>query len=196
MNIDKSPMHFSNSPSELHVGREQSTSLKTSIMDQRSGNDMPLAREQGRVDFNVDNNTTASMSCSSGNETPLLDADNTDSVEDILMPSGMEKTVDFGQFFKEGYCNKPDIREPHQTIEVENNQEEGSSSNSNDKEKTEDDEWIGGVFEFSEEGNHRLNYKMSHFSFIVLFFGIMQFFFNCRLIAFCALNCTNCVLPS
>ncbi|XP_022851064.1 autophagy-related protein 18g [Olea europaea var. sylvestris] len=152
MNIDKSPMHFSNSPSELHVGREQSTSLKTSIMDQRSGNDMPLAREQGRVDFNVDNNTTASMSCSSGNETPLLDADNTDSVEDILMPSGMEKTVDFGQFFKEGYCNKPDIREPHQTIDVENNQEEGSSSNSNDKEKTEDDEWIGGVFEFSEEG--------------------------------------------
>ncbi|CAA2987688.1 Hypothetical predicted protein [Olea europaea subsp. europaea] len=64
----------------------------------------------------------------------------------------MEKTVDFGQFFKEGYCNKPDIRKPHQTIEVENNQEEGSSSNSNDKEKTEDDEWIGGVFEFSEEG--------------------------------------------
>ncbi|KAL2510619.1 Autophagy-related protein 18g [Abeliophyllum distichum] len=153
MNIDKSPVHISHSPSDLNDEREQSTNLKTSIMDQRSGTAIPLTPEQlHRVDFPVDNNTTTSMLCSSGNETPLLNADNTNSVADILMPSGKEKTVDFEQFFKEGYCNKPNICDPHQSIEVENNQEEGTRNNSNEKEKPEEDEWIGGVFEFSEEG--------------------------------------------
>lgn len=116
MNIDKSQIHISHSMREFNEEREQTINPKTSIMDQRYRTFMLLTPEHcRRVDFHVDNNTTTSISCSSRNQTSLLKADKS---------SGTKKTVDFEQFFQE----------------VENNQEGSTRSNSNEKEKPEDDE--------------------------------------------------------
>ncbi|PIN13415.1 WD40 repeat protein [Handroanthus impetiginosus] len=64
---------------------------------------------------------------------------------------GTEKTVDFGLFFKEGYCNKPEINDHHKSTEVATD-EVDSGGNNTHEEKPNEEGWIGGVFEFSEEG--------------------------------------------
>ncbi|KAG8370690.1 hypothetical protein BUALT_Bualt13G0009500 [Buddleja alternifolia] len=63
---------------------------------------------------------------------------------------GTEKTVDFGLFFKEGYCNKPEIHEPRKSTEgVTCEVDTGGSTH---EEKPDEEGWIGGMFDFSEEG--------------------------------------------
>ncbi|PIN13414.1 WD40 repeat protein [Handroanthus impetiginosus] len=64
---------------------------------------------------------------------------------------GTEKAVDFGLFFKEGYCNKPEIDDHHKSTEVATD-EVHSGGNNTHEEKPDEEGWVGGVFEFSEEG--------------------------------------------
>ncbi|KZV30857.1 autophagy-related protein 18g [Dorcoceras hygrometricum] len=140
MNIDRSPINISRSANTLDMEREEMTSIKASLMDPRS--------VHNSADFVV-GNTSLSGSSSSANEYSSSDV-SSDSAAEILMPSGTEKEVDFGQFFKEGYCDMPNLHDRgHSTevsaIEVEtcsNAQIEGSSL---------EEGWIGDMFEL--EGN-------------------------------------------
>lgn len=61
----------------------------------------------------------------------------------FLLPSGTEKTVDFGLFFKEEYCDKSS------TEVVTDDVDTGSNTH---EEKPDEEGWIGGMFDFSEEG--------------------------------------------
>ncbi|KAI3449575.1 hypothetical protein Pfo_006240 [Paulownia fortunei] len=130
--------------SDLNTEREESTSLKVSLMDQRSRPIiMPFpSKNTCSVNFVVDN-AAISRSSSLGNEIPSLNVDNTDSAADILMPSRTEETVDFAQLFKEGYCNKPEFHDRHRSTE--------GYCDTHEEEKPEEEGWIGGMFDFSEE---------------------------------------------
>ncbi|KAI3473688.1 hypothetical protein Pfo_030925 [Paulownia fortunei] len=63
---------------------------------------------------------------------------------------GAEKTVDFGLFFKEGYCNKPEFHDRHRSTEVVT--DEVDTGGNTPEEKPDEEGWIGGMFDFSEEG--------------------------------------------
>ncbi|EYU38123.1 hypothetical protein MIMGU_mgv1a024731mg, partial [Erythranthe guttata] len=56
---------------------------------------------------------------------------------------GTEKTVDFGLFFKEEYCNKSSTEVVTDEVETGSNTHE---------EKPDEEGWLGGIFDFSEEG--------------------------------------------
>lgn len=66
------------------------------------------------------------------------------------MPSGTEKTVDLGLFFKEGYCFTPESDDDRKSTEVATD-EKGADGNTRE-EKRDEEGWAGGVFHFSEEG--------------------------------------------
>ncbi|KAK6164734.1 hypothetical protein DH2020_001598 [Rehmannia glutinosa] len=142
MSIDRSPVLLvSHAANDLNAGRDESTNLKVSLMDQRSKPIiMPLPSKNNNY---VVDNATISRSSSSGNEIPSLNVDSADSA----VPSKTEKTVDFAQLFKEGYCNKPEYPE------VATDEMDTGGNNSHEEEKPEEEEgWIGGMFDFSEEG--------------------------------------------
>ncbi|KAL0435801.1 UNVERIFIED_CONTAM: Autophagy-related protein 18g [Sesamum radiatum] len=140
MSIDRSPILVSHAASDLNRERDESGSFKVSLMDQRYRPIIPIPSVNSHVNFLVDH-ATISRSSSLGNEIPLLNVDNTDSAVDV-MPSRAEETVGFAHLFKEEYCNKPEV----------GTDEMGNSGNSHEEEKPEDEGWIGGMFDFSEEG--------------------------------------------
>ncbi|KAL6564280.1 hypothetical protein OROMI_015730 [Orobanche minor] len=146
MNIDRSPVRISHTASDTNRGTDDSTSLKISLADQRSRpiiTSLP-SKNTRNVDFAVHN------SASSGSSLPEheINDDHADSAADVLMPSETdEKTMDFAQLCKEGYCdNKPEF--------VTDEMDDSGGNNSHDEERHEDGEegWIGGMFDFSEEG--------------------------------------------
>ncbi|XP_073149065.1 autophagy-related protein 18g-like isoform X2 [Henckelia pumila] len=66
---------------------------------------------------------------------------------------GMEKTEDFGHFFKEGYCNKPELGDYHDSTEVATEEvDDTGASNTHDEVEKPEEGWIGGMFDFSEDG--------------------------------------------
>ncbi|XP_073314957.1 autophagy-related protein 18g-like [Primulina huaijiensis] len=68
---------------------------------------------------------------------------------------GMEKTVDFGHFFKEGYCSKPELGDYHDSTEAATEEvDDTGASNTHDEEEKSEEGWIGGMFDFSEDGDH------------------------------------------
>ncbi|KAK4418216.1 Autophagy-related protein 18g [Sesamum alatum] len=142
MSIDRSPILVSShAASDLNTERDESGSFKVSLVDQRYRPIIPIPSANSHVvNFLVDH-ATISRSSSLGNEIPLLNVDNTDSAVDV-MPSRTEETVGFEHLFKEEYCNNPEV----------GTDEMGNSGNSHEEEKPEDEGWIGGMFDFSEEG--------------------------------------------
>lgn len=153
MSIDRSPILVSRAGSDLNTEKDECTTLKVSLMDQRSRPIIPIPSANSRsVNFLVDN-ATISRSSSLGNEIPLLNVDNIDSAVDA-MPSRTEETIGFGHLFKEGYCNKPEVG----TDEMDN------GGNSHEEEKPEDEGWIGGMFDFSEEGRTQVKMRSSSLS--------------------------------
>jgi len=90
---------------------------------------------------------------------PLLNADHFDSVVDIVEvevpPSSEKNPVDFGEFFQEGYCK---VSEPDGcrklTEDVSDDVDNGDSHCEREKSESdgEEDEMLGGMFDFSEEG--------------------------------------------
>ncbi|XP_047941742.1 autophagy-related protein 18g-like isoform X1 [Salvia hispanica] len=99
-------------------------------------------------------NAAISRSSSLGNEMQSLHIDNPNSEADILIPSRIESTVDFGPLFKEGYYNKPELLDRCQSTEVITH--EAKAGDDTPEEKLEDEEgpreegWISGMFDFSE----------------------------------------------
>ncbi|XP_073283825.1 autophagy-related protein 18g-like isoform X1 [Primulina huaijiensis] len=66
---------------------------------------------------------------------------------------GMEKAEDFGHFFKEGYCSKPELGGYHDSTEVATEEvDDTGASNTHDEEEKSEEGWIGGMFDFSEDG--------------------------------------------
>ncbi|KAL6516050.1 hypothetical protein OROGR_019355 [Orobanche gracilis] len=148
MNIDRSPVRISHTVSDTNTGMNVSTSLKISLADQRSRpiiTSLP-SKNTRNADFAVHN------SASSGSSLPEheINADRADSAADVLMPSETnEKTMDFAQLCKEGYCdNKPEF--------VSEEMDDCGGNNSHEEERQEDGEegWIGGMFDFSEESRY------------------------------------------
>lgn len=152
MSVDRSPILVSHAASDLNTERDMTTSIKG------SGPIIPFPSQNTCiVNFAVDNGTI-SRSSSLGNEIPLLNVDNTDSAADILMPSRTKETVDFAQLFKEGYYNKPEFHDRHKSTEIVTD-EMNTGGNTHEEEKLADEEpeeegWIGGMFDFSEEGRN------------------------------------------
>ncbi|CAA0828144.1 Autophagy-related protein 18g [Striga hermonthica] len=154
MSIVRSPVRPVHTPTELKVtARDESINLKVPLADPRSRPiAMPLPPENApNAKFLVDNGGI-SRSFSPENELPPLNVvDKTDSGSDVLMPLETEKReVDFAQFFKEGYCNKLECGE---SVNDEMNDTGGSNNSHREDDKAEEEEgWIGGMFDFSEEG--------------------------------------------
>ncbi|XP_047979993.1 autophagy-related protein 18g-like [Salvia hispanica] len=104
----------------------------------------------------LSDNAAISRSSSLGNEMQLLNVDNPDSDTDNVMPLRNDATVDFAPLFKEGYYNKPELPDHQQSTEVITH-EVNSGDNTHEEEKLEDEEgpqeegWIGGMFDFSED---------------------------------------------
>lgn len=102
-------------------------------------------------------NAAISRSSSLGNEMQSLNVDNPDSDADILIPSRTDAAVNFAPLFKEGYYNKPEFLDHRQSTEVMTH-EANAGDNTHEEEKLEDEEgpqeegWIGGMFDFSEDG--------------------------------------------
>lgn len=146
MSIDRSPILVSHAASDLNTERDDTTSLKGS---------RPIIPCPSRNTCNGNllvDNATISRSSSLGNDMQSLNVDNTDSDADILMPSRTEATVDFAPLFKEGYYNKPEFLDHHQSTEVMTD-EANAGDNTHEEEKLDEEEgWIGGMFDFSEEG--------------------------------------------
>ncbi|KAL1558469.1 autophagy-related protein 18g-like [Salvia divinorum] len=102
-------------------------------------------------------NAAISRSPSLGNEMQSLHIDNPNSDADIRIPSRIDTTVDFGPLFKEGYCNKPEFLDRCQSTEVMT-RDAKAGDDTHEEEKLQDEEgpqeegWISGMFDFSEEG--------------------------------------------
>ncbi|GFQ02348.1 autophagy-related protein 18g [Phtheirospermum japonicum] len=139
MSIDRSPVRVTHAASDLNRGRDEksNTNLSVSLSEPIT---MPLPSKN--INFAADNGTI-SRSSSLGNE--ILSPDVVDNNTDSALKAD-EKTVDFAQLFKEGYCDKPKFSE------VASDEMDGDN-NIHDEEKPEEEEgWIGGMFDFSEEG--------------------------------------------
>ncbi|KAG8389405.1 hypothetical protein BUALT_Bualt02G0225800 [Buddleja alternifolia] len=122
-------------------------------MDQRSRPIRPFTPDNTRRVNYIADSATTSRSFSLASEIPNVD--NTDSAADASMPSGTGKAVDFAQLFKEGYyANKPEFHDERSSTEVVTDDIDTSGNNAHEEEKQEDEGWIGGVFDFSEEGKN------------------------------------------
>lgn len=140
MSVDRSPTIAA---SDLNLEREETMSYKGS----RPVPSFPSRNTNSR---SVENGTV-SRSSSPGNEIPSL---NSDSAADVLKPSKTEATVDFVQLFKEGYYNKPEFHNLHKSTDVVTDEMNNGDINTHEMEKHAEEGWIGGMFDFSEEGTY------------------------------------------
>lgn len=130
-------------------------SHKASPVDQRSRPNGPLGSELNRDIISVVNKTAMIGSSPSGYEIPPSGAKSTDTApKKIPVPSRTDKEVDLGQLFNEGYCIEPEMHDNCKPTEVVTNELDAGV---NDQEENPDDEgWMGGMFDFSEEGRSTL----------------------------------------
>lgn len=117
-------------------------------------------------------NAAISRSSSLGNEMQSLNVDNTNSDAENLVPLRTDANVEFAPLFKEGYYNKPEFLDHRNSTDIMTN-DTNAGDNTQEEEKLEDEEgpqdegWIGGMFDFSEEGKNPLN-QNSLIAFLVL----------------------------
>ncbi|KAM7495939.1 hypothetical protein LguiA_020353 [Lonicera macranthoides] len=88
---------------------------------------------------------------------PLLNADHIDSAIDVVEvevppPSSEINAVDFGQFFQEGYCKVLERDGCRKLTDDVNNGDSHYEREKSDEYDGEEDELLGGMFDFSEEG--------------------------------------------
>lgn len=87
---------------------------------------------------------------------PLLNADHTDSAIDVVEvevpPSSKNNAVDFGQFFQEGYCKVLERDGCRKLTDDMDNADSHREREKSDEYDGEEDELLGGMFDFSEEG--------------------------------------------
>ncbi|GER24789.1 homolog of yeast autophagy 18 (ATG18) G [Striga asiatica] len=156
MSIVRSPVRPFHTPTELKItARDESKNPKVPLADPRSKPiSMPLPPKNApNAKFLVDNGSISSSDSPENEPPPLNVVENTDSGSDVLVPLKTEKKeVDFAQFFKEGYCNNK--LEFGEAVNDEMDDTGGSNNSHHEDEKGDEEEgWIGGMFDFSEEAS-------------------------------------------
>lgn len=139
MSIDRSPMLV------IHAASDLSKPIITCTSQNTCNGNLHV------------NNATISRSSSLGNEMQSLKVDDTNPDAEILLPSRIDADADFSPLFKEGYYNKPEFLDHRNSTDIMTN-DANAGDNTHEEEKLEDEEgpqdegWIGGMFDFSEEG--------------------------------------------
>ncbi|XP_051118660.1 autophagy-related protein 18g [Andrographis paniculata] len=152
MSIDKCPTLICHPASNVITERNVDTAIKVSMTDHKSSPVIPFPPTNTNASNLVVENGTLSRSYSPGSEIlPSLDADGTGSNPDILRPSSDGDTVNFAQLFKEGYCNEPLFPDHHESTGGGTDEMDGGGDMP-EEEKPEEEGWMGGMFDFSEEG--------------------------------------------
>lgn len=143
MSIDKCQIVGSHPANDMIRERDADSCIKVSLMDQRSRSIMT---------FNLVDDATIRRSSSQSNQIPSLDVDSADAkMGNIRASRAAEDKVDFAQLFKEGYCNESEFQSHKISTGLT---DEIDSSGDTHEEKLEEEGWIGGMFDFSEEGRN------------------------------------------
>lgn len=99
-----------------------------------------------------------------GSEASNVSSNRSDLSMNIPDEGLVHDSLDFEQFFQEGYCKPSPLSDCRDTTEVVTDVD--SSSSPGDREKSEEDgdndDMLGGVFAFSEEGRHSNNLVLFH----------------------------------
>ncbi|KAI7984290.1 Autophagy-related protein 18g [Camellia lanceoleosa] len=157
MNAEKSITPISDTVNTLNRERRGNTNVESSVLNQKSLAAVSLPSEHSKnSDCHVDDTVP---SCRRAIAEAALTSDAFDSAMNTSLegstPSRLQNIVDFGPFFREGYCKVLELNGCHKVTEVvpdHVNCSEKNCESLNPEDDGENDELLGGMFSFSEEG--------------------------------------------
>lgn len=165
-NAEKPMTHISDSMNLLTLERRESTSIETAILKQKS-----LPSEHSKNTYYIADDPTKNVLSSEVRYIPsggtvsdasliksddvILTAERLDLSKNIneggSIPSTLQNLVEFEPFFQEGYCKAMDVDGCCRLAE-EVSDTADCSENKCQSENPDDDDLLGGMFSFSEEG--------------------------------------------